>query len=49
MNIRVKDETDAIPAARPLSIVMADSHGAVERGGAVQSSLRGEGLTGAVH
>ena len=33
---------------QPLGIVMIDSHGAVERGGAVQSSLRGEGLTGAV-
>ncbi len=32
-----------------LSIVMVDSHSNIERGGAVQSSLRGEGLTGAVH
>ena len=34
---------------RPLRIVMIDSHSAIERGGAVQSSLCGEGLTGAVH
>jgi hypothetical protein len=37
------------PGEQPLRIVMVDSHEAVERGGAVQSSLRGEGLTGAVH
>jgi hypothetical protein len=33
------------PVGQPLRIVMVDFHDAVERGGAVQSSLRGEGLT----
>jgi glycosyltransferase involved in cell wall biosynthesis len=44
MKIRVKDVTDAIPAERPLSIVMVDSHGAVERGGAVQCASLAQAL-----